>query len=137
MSQRQLEGYRANTQASLNRLKNQSTLTLTAGALAVVAIQLGIDWYKNDPDYRTMTWVVVTGSVASLVAAGLWWKTGSRLTMLLASVIFQLTAVLYAFSVFGAAGLFSRGLMVVAFGPLGISLLAWHQYRSYVQVLNT
>lgn len=145
IGQKQLENYQAETLASLNRLKHQSTLTLAGGAILAMAIQSGIDWYENSTDFRALTWMVGAGSIAGLAAAGFWWKTGKRSLILVASLIFQVTALVYAFSVFAASGpLFemgrSRGLtnaiLFVALTPLGLSLLAWHQYKSYVAVLR-
>ena len=145
ISQQQLENYRAETQATLNRLKHQSAVTLAAGALVAMAAQIVIDWSKSNPDYRALTWLVFVGSVASLVAAGIWWKTGKRVMMLAASLVFQATAMVYAFSAFAAlSSLAELGhsrvntwvILAVALSPLGLSLLAWHQYRSYLKVLK-
>jgi hypothetical protein len=146
ISEQQRENYRAATQASLNRLRNQSTLTLGGGAVLAMIVQAAIQWHENSPDSTALTWMVFAGSLASLVATGIWWKTGTRAMMLLASLIFQLTAMVYALSVFAASSpLLEMGhsqsitytIATVAFSPLGLSLLAWHQYRSYVQVLKT
>jgi hypothetical protein len=150
VSQQQLEGYRANTQASLNRLRNQSTLTLGGGAVVAMIVQAVIQWYEQKSDYSSdfavLTCTVFAGSLASLVATGIWWKTGTRTMMLVASLIFQLTAMVYAISVFAATSplldmghsrLTTNAIMIVAFSPLGLALLAWHQYRSYVQILKT
>ncbi|RBP47387.1 hypothetical protein DES53_101184 [Roseimicrobium gellanilyticum] len=146
ISQQQLENYRAATQASLDRLKNQSALTLAGGALLAMAVQIGIDLYEHDSDFRALTWLVFAGSIASLVAAGLWWKTGKRPMMLAASAVFQASAMVYAFSVFASMGplleqlgdsrRITTGFLILAFSPLGLSLLAWHQYRSYLKVLK-
>jgi hypothetical protein len=145
ISQRQIETYRANTQASLGRLKNLSTLTLAGGAILAMIVQTAIQVYEDSPDFTVLTWTVFTGSVVSLVATGLWWTTGSRTMMLVASLIFQLTAMVYALSVFAASSplleerhsrAVTWGIATVAFSPLGLSLLAWHQYRSYVKVLK-
>lgn len=111
-----------------------------------MAVQTAIQLYEDSPDFTTLTWVVFAGSLVSLAATAIWWQTGTRAMMLLASLIFQLTAMVYALSVFAASsplmeGNHSRavtyGIVTVALSPLGLSLLAWHQYRSYVQILKT
>jgi hypothetical protein len=60
-------------------------------------------------------------------------------------VVFQAAAIVYAFSAFAALGsLFEHShsrvntwvILAVALSPLGLSLLAWHQYRSYLKVLK-
>lgn len=81
----------------------------------------------------------------SLVATALWWKTGTRSTMLMASLIFQLTAMVYGLSVFVASSPLRErvqspsatwAISLVAYSPLALSLMAWHLYRNYVQVLK-
>lgn len=145
VSQKQLENYRAITRETLERLKDQSAFTLGGGAILAMVVQAAIDWYENSSDFKVLTWVVFAGSLASLTATGIWWKTGTRAMMLMASLVFQLTAMVYGFSVFVASSpLMERihspsvtwGVSLVAYSPLALSLMAWHLYRNYVQVLK-
>lgn len=151
ISQQQLETYQANTQASLTRLKHQSSSTLAGGALLAMGIQSGINIIKHDSDFQALTVMVVTGGILSLVTAGLWWHTAQRTYMLAASVVFQITAIVYGFSFFAASAPlldwamhFSRRVgqaaswVVLGVGalPLGLALLAWQQFHSYKKVLK-
>jgi hypothetical protein len=151
ISQQQLETYQANTKASLERLKQQSSSTLAGGALLAMGIQSVINIVQHDPEFSMLTSMVFAGGIVSMVIAGLWWRTGRRSYMLAASIIFQITAFIYGFSFFTAStplldwaiSLHRRvgqavSWIVIAGGatPLGLALLAWHQYRSYMEVLK-
>lgn len=144
MSQQQLDGYKSDTQASMNRLKHQSSSTLAGGALLAMGIQTVINIIKHDPDFHALTLMVFAGGILSLVTTGLWWHTSRPSLMLVASLVFQATAFVYFFSAFAASGTLGaleskwgmRITFVVALAPFCVALLAWHQYRSYLRVLK-
>lgn len=152
VSQQQLESYQADTQASLDRLKKRSASTLTAGVLLAMGIQTLINLVERNDDFRTLTTLVFVGGIASWVATGFWWNTGKRGWMLAASILFQATTFIYAFSVFVASApllevagkanssrageYITCAILAVALAPLGLALLAWHQYRSFSQILK-
>ncbi|WP_038172739.1 hypothetical protein [Verrucomicrobium sp. BvORR106] len=144
VSQQQLDGYKADTQASLSRLKHQSSSTLAGGALLAMGIQTVINIIKHDPDFSALTFMVFVGGILGLVTAGLWWYTSRPSLMLVASLVFQVTSFVYFFSVFAASGTLDileskwgvRITFAVALAPFCIALFAWHQYRSYLRILK-
>ncbi|HSJ01497.1 MAG: hypothetical protein ACAI34_06895 [Verrucomicrobium sp.] len=146
ISSQQAAAYVTNTLAALHRLKHLSSLTLASGALLAMTIQIVISTLKHSQDYKEITYIVISGGAASLVATGLWWHYGTQTCMLLASVVFQLTACIYAISAFiasaplmeladnvpGKIGDYLKLLVVLtAISPLGLSLIAWHHYASF------
>ncbi|QIF00732.1 hypothetical protein [Roseimicrobium sp. ORNL1] len=69
ISQKQIENYRAITQATLARLKNQSALALAGGAILAMIVQAAIQWHDRSSDSSSdlsiLTWMVFAGSLQS------------------------------------------------------------------------
>lgn len=154
VSQQQLETYQANTQTKLAHLKKRSASTLTVGIILAMGIQTLLNLMKHNDDFRMLTTLVFTGGIASWVATSFWRNTGKPGWMLAASVLFQGTTFIYAFSVFAASvplleiatddstskrvsEFIIFFLMTVAFSPLGLALLAWHQYASFMRIVKS
>ncbi|WP_395742513.1 hypothetical protein [Prosthecobacter sp.] len=139
LSLAQLLKHEQETQEALNHLRKQSAAYVAGCALLIVVAVSILSFLRPSELPDVFRYVVFGVSAACIGAAGLWLSTAQKFWMLSGSILLQAAALVHAFV---ANALMSQMMMpgsvklMVAGLPLGGALLAWHQFRSYCQLLK-
>lgn len=134
----QLGGYNAATEQSLVKLRAESARIMRVVGIGMMSMQV-MTYFFTDRQAATFFNDVVTGTTTmAAIATEIWAFTASRAWMIIGSVFIQAGAILYFFVATGFLSQFlpSRLATLIACLPLAGSLLAWHKFRDYSQVLR-
>jgi hypothetical protein len=140
----QLHEHGRTAQESLHRLRKQSAVTMEATALLMLVTQAIFSFLQSAEVAGFFNWLTLGVTTTSLVAAALWQITAQRVWMLAGAFLLQTAAALFFFLVVGMehhvigdlSFIPARWSLGVAALPMAGALLAWHQYRSYSQLLR-
>lgn len=139
LSLAQLLQYERGAQEALDRLRWQSALTITASALLMVVMQAGLASMQSAEVAGFFNKLLLGVAAAAIVTDVLWVFTKHKFWMLAGAILLQTAAAVFFFVVMGTVEeiVMPRLLkMIVAALPMAGALLAWHQFRSYCQLLK-
>ena len=140
----QLQEHERTAQEALSRLRKQSAVTMEGTALLMVVAQAVFSFLQSAEVSGFFNWLTLGVAASSMVAAALWQITAQRIWMLAGAILLQTAAALFFFLVLGMEHHLMGGLKFIparwslgaAALPMAGALLAWHQYRSYTQLLR-
>ncbi|OYW73263.1 MAG: hypothetical protein B7Z37_22180 [Verrucomicrobia bacterium 12-59-8] len=140
----QLHEHERTAKEALDRLRRQSAVTMEGTALLMLVAQAVFSFLQSAEVAGFFNWLTLGVAVSSMVAAALWQITAQRIWMLTGAVLLQTAAALFFFLVLGMEHHLIGGLsfiparwsLGVAALPMAGAMLAWHQYRSYAQLLR-
>ena len=139
LSLSQLLQFERETQKSLDRLRWQSALTMTATAMVMLAMQTVLAFLQSAEVAGFFNKLLLGVATISIVAVVFWVFTKHKFWMLAGALLLQTAAAMFFFVVMGVAqqiALPGKWEMLIASLPLAGALLAWHQFRSYCQLLK-
>lgn len=128
---------------ALDKLRRLSAVTMAGSAMLMLVMQ-GILSLLQPAEVSTFFNRLVLGiACTSIVAAWLWLTTAHRFWMVSGAILLQTAAALFFFVVMGVEQQLDvfrlvpvRWTLFVAVIPIAGALLAWHQFRSYGQLLK-
>lgn len=140
----ELRGHDRATREALDRLRGQSALTMGASALLMLVMQGVLSFLQSAEVAGFFNGLTLGVAAMSIVAAALWQITAQKLWMLAGAILLQTAAALFFFVVMGTeqqalgqlGGIAVRWTLCMAALPMAGALLAWHQFRSYSQLLK-
>lgn len=127
------------TQGALNRLRKQSGATMVGCALLMVVMEVCFSFLMSAKVAAFFNLLVFGAATASIAAAALWLFTAQKFWMLSGAILLQIAAAVFFLVAMGALSqIFMPGIVriVIAALPMAGTLLAWHQFRSYCQLLK-
>ena len=120
-------------------MRRQSACTMVASALLMMAMQAILSAMQSAEVAAFFNWLVPAVASGAILAAGRWLFSAQKFWMLAGAVLLQTAAALFFFVVMGVGHemeLPGRWNVVIASLPMAGALLAWHQFRSYCQLLK-
>jgi hypothetical protein len=139
LSLTQLLQYERGAQEALDRLRWQSALTMAASALLMVVMQAVLASMQSAEVAGFFNKLLLGVATASIVASVSWLFTKHKFWMLAGAILLQTAAALFFFVVMGTVqemALPLRWDLFISALPMAGALLAWHQFRSYCQLLK-
>lgn len=144
LSHAQLHDHAHAAKASLDKLRRLSAMTMAGSAFLMLVMQGVLSlWQPADVAIFFNRFALGAASI-SLVAAWLWLTTSHRFWMVSGAVLLQMATAVFFFVVMGVGqqlggelhAMLVRWELFVAAMPVAGALLAWHQFRSYCQLLR-
>jgi hypothetical protein len=127
------------TQGALDRLRKHSAATLAGCALLMVVMQAVLASMQSAEVAGFFNKLLLGVATASILASALWLFTKHKFWMLAGAILLQTSAALFFFVVMGTTremALPLRWELFIASLPMAGALVAWHQFRSYCQLLK-
>lgn len=134
----QIEQQHAETDSALKELVTRSAWIMRLTSLSMVSVQIMTYFFEDQQAASFFNDVVTTSAAVASIVTEVWAFTGARIWMVLASLSLQAAAILFFFvaAAFLTHFMPSRLALLVAVLPLAGSLMAWHEFRAYSQILR-
>jgi hypothetical protein len=134
----QKEEQKAATTQALADLHKESVRIMRLISFSMVSIQVVTYVLPDQQSADFFNNSVTAASVVASVATEIWAFTRARVWMIMASVFIQIAAILFFFVAVAFFAVFLPGqlAMLIACLPLAGSLMAWHQFRGYNNLLR-